>query len=219
MAEQDSFINEVSEEVRRDRLFALLRRYGWIAVLLILLLVGAAGWNEWRKASAQAEAEALGDAILSALEVGDGALQRTALEAIDTGENPGASALVGLLLSGIERQDGQSAAAAARLQAMATDPGLPQLYRDLAALKAVMLAGEDLSPEDRIARLQPLALPGAPYRLLALEQMALAEIARNDGEAALERLGEIVADGQATPSLRLRASQLMVALGGSPEAT
>ena len=219
MAEQDSFINEVSEEVRRDRLFALLRRYGWIAVLLILLLVGAAGWNEWRKASAQAEAEALGDAILSALEVGDGAQQRTALEAIDTGENPGASALVGLLLSGVERQDGQSAAAAARLQAMATDPGLPQLYRDLAALKAVMLAGEDLSPEDRIARLQPLALPGAPYRLLALEQMALAEIARNDGEAALERLGEIVADGQATPSLRLRASQLMVALGGSPEAT
>ncbi len=66
MSDTDSFIDEVTEEVRRDRLFALMRRYGWIAVLLVVLIVGAAAWNEYRKGQARASAEALGDALLSA---------------------------------------------------------------------------------------------------------------------------------------------------------
>ena len=37
MANQnDRFIDEVTEDLRRDRLFQMMRRYGWIAVLLIL---------------------------------------------------------------------------------------------------------------------------------------------------------------------------------------
>ena len=68
MANEDSFINEVTEEVRRDRLFALMRRYGWIAVLLVVIIVGGASWNEWRKASQQAAAEDKGDALIAALQ-------------------------------------------------------------------------------------------------------------------------------------------------------
>jgi len=65
----DSFIDEVTEEVRRDRLFALMRRYGWIAVLAILLLVGGAAWNEWRKAREASLAQAAGDALATAQEI------------------------------------------------------------------------------------------------------------------------------------------------------
>ena len=73
VAEQDSFINEVTEEVRRDWLYALMRRYGWIAILLVVILVGGAAFNEWRKAGARAEAEAAGDALIAALQA-DGAV-------------------------------------------------------------------------------------------------------------------------------------------------
>ena len=39
MANQnDSFIDEVTEDLRRDRLFNAFRRYGWIAILLILAI-------------------------------------------------------------------------------------------------------------------------------------------------------------------------------------
>ena len=218
MANQDSFIEEVNEEVRRDRLYGLLRRYGWIAVLVILILVGGAAWNEWRKATAQAEAEALGNAIVAALEAGDTDERRAALGAIDTADNTGAEALIGLLSAGIDRESGATDDARAALEALAGNAEIAPLYRDLAALKVLLLAGEDLAPEDRIAQLQGLALPGAPYRLLALEQIALAEVARGDVEAALAQLREITADGQATPSQRRRTAQLMVALGGTPGA-
>jgi hypothetical protein len=33
MANTDSFIDEVNEEVRRDRLFAFFRKWAWLAVL------------------------------------------------------------------------------------------------------------------------------------------------------------------------------------------
>ena len=35
MSNPDSFIEEVTEEVRRDKLFALFRKYGWIAGCLL----------------------------------------------------------------------------------------------------------------------------------------------------------------------------------------
>ena len=56
MSDTDSFIDEVNEEVRRDRFYFMLKRYGWIAVLAVILLVGGAAWNEYQKAQARAEA-------------------------------------------------------------------------------------------------------------------------------------------------------------------
>jgi len=82
VSETDSFIDEVTEEVRRDRLFSMMRRYGWIGVLVILLIVGGATWNEWRKARAEAEAQAFGDAVLAALESVDRAARADALDAV-----------------------------------------------------------------------------------------------------------------------------------------
>ncbi len=32
MSSQDSFVDEVTDELRRDRLFAAFRKYGWIGV-------------------------------------------------------------------------------------------------------------------------------------------------------------------------------------------
>ena len=49
MSDTDSFIDEVTEEVRRDRLFLLLRRWGWVGVLAVILIVGGAAFNEIRK--------------------------------------------------------------------------------------------------------------------------------------------------------------------------
>ena len=66
LGQSDSFINEVSEEVRRDRLFGFFRRYGWLVGLVLILVVGGAAALEWRKASGRASAEAAGDALRAA---------------------------------------------------------------------------------------------------------------------------------------------------------
>lgn len=63
MSDTDSFIDEVTEEVRRDRMYLLLRRWGWVGVAAVALIVGGAAFNEYRKSRDTAQQD-LGDSIL-----------------------------------------------------------------------------------------------------------------------------------------------------------
>ena len=98
MSDTDSFIEEVSEEMRRDRLYGYMRRYGWIAVLAILSLVGGAAWNEYSKSQARAKAQSAGNAILAALEADDPQERVKSLEALQSEDiTEGAKAVVSLM--------------------------------------------------------------------------------------------------------------------------
>ena len=67
MSNNESFIQEVSEEVRRDRLYRILKKWGWIGIAMIVALVGGASFNEWNKDSKMNSARNLGDRVLSAV--------------------------------------------------------------------------------------------------------------------------------------------------------
>lgn len=217
MSDTDSFIDEVSEEVRRDQLYGYFRKYGWIAVAAVVLIVGGASYNEYRKAQTSAAAEATGDALLNALNEDASADRVTALEGA-TLEAPQAEVIRQFLLSAEQVNGGDNAAAAASLDAyLNTAPEASQIYKDIAELKALMLAGDTLSVDDRRARLEALASPGAPLSLIASEQIALLDVEAGNADAAIERLQAIILDAEATAGLRQRASQLIVALGGEPE--
>lgn len=211
MSNPDSFIEEVTEEVRRDRLFQMMRRYGWIAVALVLILVGGAAYIEWQRASDRAAAEATGDAILAALDKDDAAARRTALAEIDAQGARGA--VISLLAVG--ESDGATDQAAAQLQALADDDEVPQIYRDMAVMKLVLLSDHQIAPADRMAMLEPLTAPGRAFRLLALEQIALAHVALGEADQAIAIANDVMVDGQVTQDLRRRLSQLIVALGGT----
>ena len=213
MSNTDSFIDEVTEELRRDRLFALMRKYGWIAILAIVLLVGGASFLEFRRAQDRAAAEALGDSLLSALQNNEADDRYAALSAISADGDAGA--LVALLQADIAFVGSDIENAKSVLEALILDQDVSETYRHLAQLKLVMLMGDELSPSDRIARLGFLIIPGAPFRLLAEEQIAIAEIEKGDTDVAVERLNRLRVDGEASQDLRRRASQLIVALGGN----
>ena len=213
MSDTDSFIDEVTEEVRRDRLFAQFKRYGWIGVVVVLAIVGGTAYREYAKAQEAAQAQALGDSILSALETEDRAARIDALTGVEAPEG-GAQSVLTLLLAAEEGVEGEDADAVARLQALADDTTQPQIYRQIASFKALTRGAESLSLDDRRAGFQALSVPGQPLRLLAEEQLALIEVESGDREAALSRLQAIIADAEVTAGLRRRASQLIVALGG-----
>ena len=115
MSDTDSFIDEVNEEVRRDRMFNLFRRYGWIAVAAVLLLVGGAAWNEWRASQEQAQAEAMGDAIVAALNLETASARAAALQEIEVTQ---ASAIVQLLSAAQLASDDRGDEAVAQLTAV-----------------------------------------------------------------------------------------------------
>lgn len=215
MSNTDSFIEEVSEEVRRDKLFGYIRRYGWIAVLLVVVLVGGAAYNEYSKAQARAAAQARGDAIQAALGVHDRGERAANLAQLTDADR--AAPVVAMLLSAEAQASDDPVTAAAALKSIAEDTSQPALYRDLAALKHIMLTASDTAPADRIAALQSLTAPGGPFRILAEEQIALAEAESGDTDAAIARLKSLIEDTEASRGLRQRATQLIVALGGDAD--
>lgn len=212
MSNTDSFIEEVTEEVRRDRLYGLLRRWGWLGVLVVLLIVGGAGWNEWRKAQAEAEAQALGDALYSALDLNEAEARAEVLAGVAAEGSAGA--IAAFLLAAEQQDAGDIPAAMDTLQSVVTDGAVPQDYRDLAALKSLMLSDGTMDEETRRAALGNLAQPGGTFRLVAMEQVALSHVRAGETQEALDQLAAILEDAETGEALRDRAQSLTIALGG-----
>ena len=209
MSDTDSFIDEVTEEVRRDRLFGYFRRYGWIPVVIVFALVGGTAYNEWSKAQVAQVAQARGDALLDALELEDEAEQAAALSAIALEDE---DALVAkLLAAGAETEQ-----AAELLKSVAADDTQPGYIRDLARLK---MAGTDgvLTLDEAAAILAELSEPGGVYRNVATELLVAVHLQRGETQAALELLQAHIKDAEASSEQIQRMGELIVALGASPE--
>ena len=211
----ETFIEEVTEEVRRDRLFSLFRKYGWIAILAVALIVGGTAYSEWQKARALASAEAFGDTLLNALDEDTPDARRAAIAAATDAAQGQADrlAIQNLLLA--SDPAGDRAGSLAALASIEANAGVSQTYRDLAILRRIILVGADMDLAARRAALEAIAIPGRAFRTLAQEQLAYLSVEAGDIDGAISQLRAVSADQEAPTGLRQRASQMIVALGGT----
>ncbi|WIY23587.1 hypothetical protein [Parasedimentitalea psychrophila] len=214
MSDTDSFIDEVTEEVRRDRMFLMMKRYGWIGAVVVVAIVGGAAYREYEQSRTSAAAESLGDAVIAALAENEPD-QRSAALATIAAKTPGGDAILKMLQAGALANSEQADAAVTLLGEISTNGDLPLIYRHIATFKALGLQQDSLSAQDRRMQYETLAQPGAPLRLLAQEQMALIDIADGDTDAAIARLRAIIEDAEVSADLQDRARQVIVALGGT----
>lgn len=214
MHNTDSFIDEVSEAVRRDRVARVLRRYGWLIAAVLIVIVGAAAVHEWHKLRTARHAAAAGDAMRAALAEADPKARADALAAF-AAATPDAAVAARLAEAGTLAKSGDAAGAGVVLAALADDGTVPELYRSLASLQRVMVLGKAMDASERAATLETLVQPEGPFRPLALEQRALLRLETGDREGAVADLQALLAEPNATEALVGRARQLIIAAGGS----
>ncbi|MBB5516501.1 hypothetical protein FHS89_002532 [Rubricella aquisinus] len=211
MSNPDSFLDEVAEEVRKDQLYALARRYGWIVGVVILLAVGGAAVNEYLKAQTKAEAQARGGAIEAALQLDTPEARADALAPLTQQEAD--AAIVALFLQvDATAEAGNVVEAEALLEPALThsDPVLA----DLARLKLLgLMAERDAPATERLPIAEALIANQSAFTLLALEQRAIARVEQGDRDGAIADLSQIDASSEATETLRERAQMLLQALG------
>ncbi len=209
MSDSDSFIREVSEEVRRDRMFRLWKKYGpWVIAAIVLVIAGAAALNWWQHHQRETARE-LGGAFLGT-DIASVADQERLLERVDGAAEP----LARLRLAAAHAESGNAGEAARLYREIAGNSGLDPAFADLARLQAVRLDLPDMAPSEAVAELEPLAAEGAPYRLLALELRATAHLEAGNAEAAHADLRRILESQEATRDITERAAALLVASGG-----
>jgi hypothetical protein len=213
---EDAFLREVDEEYRRSQLANLWKRFGGLAIAVVLLgLAALAGWLFWQDQQQKKAGEA-GAALTRAieqLEVGEGARARPVLEAM-TRDGPGAySGLARMVLANDALAGGDKPKARGLYDAVANDASLPQPLRDAALVKAVRVGFDQMRPADVVARLKPLAVPGNAWFGVAGELVAVAHFKDGKPELAKPILIAMVKDKMMSPSLRTRAAQLAIAAG------
>ena len=216
MSDTDSFLQEVSEELRRDRLYRNMRKYGWIAILVVIVIVGAATYREYLKSQAETKAELFGTSIIDALNEKNAADRISKLQKINApGEN--AKAVVAMLLSaeliGNETASLEMSSLSDAIEGLSVDTH----YRDLLNFKILLKSSEIMNLDERMKAFSALSKPGNPFRLLAEEQMALIELELGNTDSAIEKISQILLDAELTAGLRNRATQMMIALGKDPE--
>ena len=209
MSDTDSFIDEVTEEVRRDRLFGYFRRYGWIPAVIILTLVGGTAYSEWSKSVVAQAAQVRGDALLDALDVQDKPESISALSSIVAQEDT--DVVASFLLAGLDQS-----LASELLTVIAENMDQPKYIRDLARLK-LAATPDAASKDEAVSILTDLSAPGGLYRNAATEILVALELQRGNRDVALELLQSHVQDAGATRAQVQRMGELIVALGAIPD--
>ena len=215
MSDTDSFIDEVSEEIRREKLFKTFSKYGWIGVALVVLVVGGTGYREYSRAAEKTASETFGSSVLEALQENDPSARVAQLDTI-TVPNASGGAMIAMLQAAELASDNDGAGAAAKLEAAAVSGDLDQMYRDILNFKRLTVDESGIDAGERRMGFEQLATPGNPLRLLAEEQLVLLDLTAGDSAAAVNRLSMILEDAELTQGLRQRAGQLMIALGQDP---
>ncbi|MEM6905023.1 MAG: tetratricopeptide repeat protein [Pseudomonadota bacterium] len=209
--DSDNFIQEVTEEVERDRMNRQLKKWGPLVGAGALALVGIFAIWEWQKTQAREAAEDIG-AILLSEDLADPTQAETAVAAL---EGPPAM-LAALRLAEAQLAAGNIDAAVETYLGVGADPAVPPAYGDLAILRAARIQATDQDPNGVIATLEPIAAEGRPYRLLAQEMIATLKLNLGETAEAHEMLNAILADETRTGGLEARARQLLVSSGGEP---
>ncbi|MGG7565701.1 tetratricopeptide repeat protein [Rhodovulum sp. DZ06] len=218
MSDTDSFVQEVTEELRRDRMLKLWKSWGPGVIFAVVAVVAATAVLEWRKQRDEAAAQEAGAALIEALQSStpEAKALRFSEAAEALPEGPALLARLGEANARIEA--GEEDAAAAILRDVAARGGVDPLYRDLADFKAALVELPKLTPSERVAAMTPFTAETHPFRLLALEQRAGAQLAAGDREAARADATAALQDQMASRGLRERLAQLLELIGPEEDA-
>ncbi|MEM1151102.1 MAG: tetratricopeptide repeat protein [Pseudomonadota bacterium] len=208
---------EVEEEVRKDKLGEVWRRYGWIVWLSALAIVGFVAFSEWRSAQLESQNRARVaelDSALTALEAGNFGEAQSQLQAIvdaDTSLSPIAANLLAQarLVGG-----GDKVGAAQALESVATSEG--DAYRQLALLKSVYLRAETMTLAEMETELGSLTDTGSQLGALAEELIAAKAFAEGDFARARREYNRLLIAANAPAGLQQRAR---IALDAIPRST
>lgn len=209
MSETDSFIQEVTEEVRQDQMLRYWKKYGaYVIGAVVLVVAGAAAWN-WQISQQQIAAEARGAALLTA-DPTDADAQISLTAEVDGPAN----LIAELKAAAAFAEQGDSTESVARYAAIAQRADVPKVYQDIALLQQVRVAASADGATVSAAPLDVLIESESPFRLLALELRGAIRVAAGDLDAGHTDLNNVISDPQATGALRQRAGALLTATGG-----
>lgn len=212
----DTFLREVDENLRRDRLRDFGKKYGnWIGVAVVLFLAASGGFIWWQQHLVQRSEGQVEEISAIYRDIGAGKMGNVSKQLDPLAESRSkavrASALFTAAAVALEQNDHKLAIA--KYREIAGDDGLPKPYRDAGLIRQTALEFDQIKPDEVISRLQPFAKPGNPWFGSTGEMTALAMIKQGKKDEAGRLFAAIAKDKTVPQSIRARAVQIAGSLG------
>lgn len=219
----DSFIREVDEELRSDRMKTIWKRFGKLIIAIaVLIVVGTAadrGYQYWQ----ETQASKSGDAFLAALNLAREGETEQALDALRALEADGYgsySVLARLRAATVLADAGDYQAAISDFSTIGNDGSVPVAIRDAARIRAGYLLVDHGSYEDVANQVESLSGADNAMRHSAREALGLAAWKAGEAARANEWFSMIAGDTSVPASLMQRSQimlDLIAASGKAPQ--
>lgn len=207
---------EVDEDLRRDRMEGLFKRYGGIALgAALLIIAGTAGYKVWQhqtETQREQETNALARAVSAAQDPAKGA---GTLADYAKSAPADMAALARLNEAAALAAQNKRAEAIKIYDALAAATGVAQPFRDLAVLLSAQNQLESGDPAALQAALLPLTADTSPWRHSAREATALLAARAGDRARAHTLFQQLADDASAPAGVRSRARELAAFYGKS----
>ncbi|PCI45172.1 MAG: hypothetical protein COB49_10360 [Alphaproteobacteria bacterium] len=204
----EEFIRGVDEDLRHKQLTGIWKKYGpYVIAFLVGTVLFVAGnvtlknYNENHYAQVADQYSKVEQSVLA--NDMDEALKNLAAMS-DTGVD-GYQILVAFKEADIELGKGNREQAIAALDKLTGASGVEKVYRDLASLKAAMIALDSASYDDIKRRLAPLTIEGNVWKYMAKELLAISALATGNGEEAKSLFLQLEQDLEAPQEIKNRA--------------
>jgi hypothetical protein len=212
----DVFLREVDEELRRDEMRDFMARWGkWVIAAVVVALMAFGGWMWWQhreeqRAGEQGQvfAKALDDLSANRADAAKAPLAELAASDIE-----GYRAMARFTQADVLLQNDDVKGAAAKFAEIAGDATLAKPYRDLALIRQTSAEYDALEPAQVIDRLRGLASKDSPWFGSAGEMVAVAYLRMNRNDEAGKLFGELARTETVPETIRQRAVQMAGVLG------
>lgn len=215
-AADEVLMREIDEAVRQDDMAQFAKTYGKpILGLLVAGIVAFGGYLYW-DGQVESELEGQSENLVAALDQAQAGNFDSAndLAASLASESDGGAAIAAQMLqASIAMRDGRTDDAVALFAEVAANEDAAPAIRDLATIREITANFDEREPDDVIARLGDLAVPGNPWFGSAGELVAMAHLEKGNRDQAGVLFGEIAQSDEVPESLRNRARQMASLLG------
>jgi hypothetical protein len=212
----DTFVREVDENLRRDRIRDFGKKYAsWMIVAVVVFLAAAGGfiyWQSYRSQQSEKQVEQLSQ-IYNDIGAGNTATAGAKLDVLSNSGSKTVRASALFARAALALQQNDTKLATAKYRQIAAEDDFPKPYRDAALIRQTALEFDSLKPDEVITRLQPLTKPGDPWFGSAGEMTATALIKQGKRAEAGRLFAAIARDKQVPEALRARSVQIASTLG------
>jgi hypothetical protein len=212
----ETFVREVDENLRRDRLRDFLKAYGSWLIAAVVLFLAASGAFIWWKQHQEQRSEGQVEQLAQIYKDIGGGNAGQAPRQLDQLSKDGSKAVRASALftrAALALQQNDVKLAIGTYKSIAGDDSLPEPYRHAALIRQTALEFDQLQPQQVIDRLAPLTKTGEPWFGTAGEMTALAMLKQGKNREAADLYAAIAKDRDVPESIRARAVQVAGSLG------